>query len=55
MRQGPDYNQWVDRTKDNSPYLCLPLELVEDWSDMKTVLWLDNGDGTYTLKPSKEI
>lgn len=57
MRQGPEYGQWVDRHEDSSPSLRLPLELVDsdDWRDAKTVRWVDNGDGSYTLFPSYEV
>ena len=55
MRQGPYYSQWVDRDAQDMPFLRLPLELVEEWDKFKTVVWEDNGDGTYTLTPSEEV
>lgn len=56
MRKGPVYSQWVDFDNDDgSPYLRLPLELVHEWSDFRTVSWRDNGDGTYTLTPTNSI
>ena len=55
MRQGPHYSQWVDKDADGMPYLRLPLELVEERGEMKSVTWTDNGDGTYTLEPRKEV
>ena len=55
MRQGPYYNQWVDRDPQGSAMLRLPLELEEEWSKMKAVVWEDNGNGTYTLYPTEEV
>ena len=55
MRQGPNYNQHVDRGDDGTVRLRLPLELEHEWEDMKSVMWRDNGDGTYTLSPSKSF
>ena len=51
MRQGPEYSQWVDRDHHECVRLKLPIELEDEWSEFTTVLWIDNGDGTYTLKP----
>lgn len=55
MRQGPDYNQWVDRNDKDEISIRLPLELEEEWKNAKSVLWRDNGDGTYTLVPNNEV
>lgn len=51
MRLGPEYHQWVDEDKDGRRFLRLPLELEQEWFDKSTVVWKDNGDGTYTLTP----
>lgn len=54
MRQGNQFDQWVDRSEHDEVILRLPLELEMDWDGMKTVTWVDNRDGTYTLTPHKE-
>ena len=54
MRQGNRFDQWVHRSPDGEIYLRLPLEIVHDWEDARYVIWVDNGDGTYTLTPVKE-
>lgn len=51
MRQGNEFSQHVDRTPEGDAMLRLPLELAEEWKDMKFVVWRDNRDGTYTLIP----
>lgn len=53
MRQGPHYGQWVDRDDKGNALLRLPLELEHEWENFDTVLWTDNGDGTYTLRPER--
>lgn len=56
MRQGNEFRQWVDRRplNDDLTKLRLPMELEDQWGDYLTVTWIDNGDGTYTLIPSKD-
>lgn len=55
MRQGNEFGQWVDRDGEHGRVrLRLPMELEDEWQDYKTVKWIDNRDGTYTLIPSKE-
>lgn len=37
---------------DGSPYLLFPDDLLDDlgWDEGDQVLWIDNGDGSFTLK-----
>lgn len=55
MRQGPDYGMWVNVDDHGFAGLTVPLELCHEWAEYKTVNWHDNGDGTYTLTPSKDL
>lgn len=55
MRQGNVFDQYVDRGPKREVSLRLPLELEESWDEYKYVQWIDNGDGTYTLIPRKEL
>lgn len=53
MRQGNVFQQWVDRAEDGTAFLRLPLEVEQDWEGKTVVEWTDNGDGSYTLRPSE--
>ena len=54
MRQGPEYSQHaLEYPTESKPMIGVPLELVEELSDKDRIVWVDNGDGTYTLKPEK--
>lgn len=51
MRRGPNYPMYVDRDEKGAVTLQLPLELEMNWEECDVVMWTDNGDGTYTLRP----
>lgn len=51
MRQGPDYDQYISQNVEGDVLLYPPLELVEELSKFDYVTWIDNRDGTYTLRP----
>jgi len=61
MRQGNVFSQWVNRYHEiadgrqgnNDAWLRVPWELQEEWSKYKTVDWVDNRDGTFTLIPKE--
>ncbi len=54
MRQGNKFCQWVERDENYAAILRLPLELEDAWIGYSSVLWIDNGDGTYTLDPEQK-
>lgn len=59
MRLGPNYSQHVDRDKDGQVWLRVPLELQQEWSQYKKVIWMselnDQGfNNKVILLPSKE-
>lgn len=49
MRQGPTYDQYVD-DKEGQLSIRIPLELYEDFEGASCVHFIDNKDGTFTLK-----
>lgn len=51
MRQGPDYGMWIKHPPEDQPYCPVPLELFEEFAHLDHVVWTDNGDGSYTLRP----
>ena len=54
MRQGPEYAMHIDRNLVGEATLQVPLELELELEPFPFVIWKDNGDGTYTLTPTKE-
>lgn len=48
MRRGPEYMMPIHHEYNYT--LPVPLELVEDFTGASYVKWIDNGDGTFTLK-----
>lgn len=55
MRRGPRYDMRVKETSDGNLAPLVPLELVHQFEDTPFVEWTDNGNGTYTLRPFKDI
>ncbi len=58
MRQGRVYKQYMDRLpahdmENGELRLRVPLELDHELRQYAYVDWTDNGDGTYTLTPTK--
>lgn len=51
MRQGPEYEQYIEYDARDRMKLHPPIELEDDLSKFKYVCWKDNGDGTYTIHP----
>lgn len=55
MRRGPNYGQYVNRDDKGDVALRLPLELEHEWAAFRYVDWYDNGDGSYTLTPRRDL
>lgn len=59
MRQGNVFDMWINRfheicdnRKGNDKlFLRVPWEVSEHWDKFRSVTWVDNRDGTYTLTP----
>jgi len=54
MRQGPLYRMPIPTFEREPLTIPVPLELVEDFSEVSTAIWKDNGDGTYTITLIKD-
>ena len=50
MRQGPEYSQRGIEWHNHSAFIRVPLELVEELEGIDCVVWVENSDGTITLK-----
>jgi len=46
------YTAWVDTDIDGSLYIIIPEELIGElgWSVGENITWIDNKDGSFTLK-----
>ena len=52
MRQGPDYGMNVVHPEQGLKRIFIPIELHEEFENVISVNWHDNGDGTYIITPT---
>jgi bifunctional DNA-binding transcriptional regulator/antitoxin component of YhaV-PrlF toxin-antitoxin module len=51
------YTAWVDTDIDGSLYIIIPEELIGElgWKVGENITWIDNKDGSYTLRKDNEV
>ena len=51
------YTAWVDTDIDGSLYIIIPEELIGElgWRVGENITWIDNKDGSYTLRKDNEV
>lgn len=51
------YTAWVDTDIDGSLYIIIPEELIGElgWSVGENITWIDNKDGSFTVRRDNEI
>ena len=50
MRQGNHFCQHIDQDKWGL-YIRVPMEVSYELEEFQAIMWVSNGDGTYTLIP----